>query len=196
MITFSPVSSYSTTLISLTSLIDRSLVITTRSHHSPSVIWGYQLLRHNLRLSKRRMRSEGWRLELILLSIWRMIFISLISKESTRPPMVCHTSIRPHHQSEPPLMPSFIEPPHFEQSPYFEHTRHYSPFPNPHYSSPPKHPSLHKLHVGFHALREDLHGMRDDITGLHMMFEESSNLYGAQFSSLYHHHFELTTTLD
>ena len=38
--------------------------------------------------------------------------------------------------------------------------------------------------------------MRDDIIGLHRTFEESSVLYGAQFSSLHHHHSELTDTLD
>ena len=52
-------SSYSTASISHTSLIDRRLTITTRSPHPPSVVKGYQLQRHSLRLNRRRMRFKG-----------------------------------------------------------------------------------------------------------------------------------------
>ena len=96
------------------------------------------------------------------------------------------------HHFEPRPMPSFTEPPHFEQPPYFEqpphvkHLMHYSPFSNPHYSPPLEEPSLHEFQTDFHALRDDLHEMRYDITRLLGTFEESSILYGAQFSSLHH----------
>ena len=74
------------------------------------------------------------------------------------------------HPSKSPPMPSYTQLPHFEQP------RHYSPFPDPHYTPPPEHPSIHELQAKFHALCMDIHEMRDDITSLRGLVDESSDM--------------------
>ena len=136
------------------------------------------------------MGSRVWRPKLILLTRWRMIFISLLSKLRTHHPMVSHILVRPHtslgyHRCLP--SPNL----HIMSSLDNIHN------PNPHYTPPPKHPSsLHELQVKFHALRKDIHKIRDDLTGLHSTIEESLNIHGTQINSLHHHHSNMMTTFD
>ena len=57
------------------------------------------LLRHHLPLSRKRMRLEVWRPELILMTKWKMIFISLLSRRSTHLLTVNHPFLLLIHQS-------------------------------------------------------------------------------------------------
>ena len=87
-------------------------------------------------------------------------------------------------------MPSHTQLPHFEQP------RHYSHFPDPHYTPPSEQPSLHELRAEFHALRMDIHDMRDDITNLRGSFDESLDRHNTQLSAIHRHHVEMVAIHD
>ena len=103
-------------------------------------------------------------------------------------------SYEPHfsttYPSEPPPMPSYTQPPHFEQPQY------YLPFPDPHYTPPHEQPSLHELQDKFHALCMDIHDMRDDITSLSGLLDESSDMQSTQIISRHHHHAQIMNIHD
>ena len=116
--------------------------------------------------------------------------LHILILQTKYPPTYSEPHFSTTHPSEPSLMPSHTQPPHFKQPKY------YSPFPDPHYTPPPEQPSLHELQAEFHALRMDIHDMRDDITSLRNSVDESSDMNSTQMSSLHHHHDEIMAIHD
>ena len=123
---------------------------------------------------------------MILLTRWRMIFISLLSRLSTHLLTVSHTFLLLFRQSHH-LCPHTL-------------SRHILSSLDTIHRSPiliiPEHPSLHELRAKFHALRMDIHDMRDDITSLRGSFDESSDRHSTQLSAIHHHHAEMVAIHD